>query len=44
MLNGVDLASPYQTGFPNLGQDFVIIKFTEGHITLIPIEKRKNKN
>lgn len=30
MLNGVDLASPYQTGFPNLGQDFVIVKFTEG--------------
>lgn len=30
MLNGVDLASPYQTGFPSLGQDFVIVKFTEG--------------
>ncbi|MDF7639978.1 GH25 family lysozyme [Lactobacillus sp. ESL0791] len=30
MLNGVDLASPYQTGFPKLGQDFVIVKFTEG--------------
>lgn len=30
MLNGVDLASPYQSGFPSLGQDFVIVKFTEG--------------